>query len=122
MHQAYIEAHPTDSKLSSAMVAQLAANDGRTADAIAAVNACPGLAHQPATVATLAALLDATADTDAAMTVFESAAAHWAGEAASATVSGARRCCVMCGRQCMLPYLTLVCVTRVPCCGCRARP
>lgn len=68
------------------MVAQLAANEGRAADAIAAVTACPSLAHQPATVATLAALLDASADTEAAMGVFESAAAHWAGEAASATV------------------------------------
>lgn len=67
------------------MLAQLAADEGRVADAITAVNASPALAHQPATVAALTSLMDSTGDASGAFDVFHGAAAHWG---AAATADG----------------------------------
>lgn len=75
--QAFVTENPTSSALSSAMLAQLAADEGRVADAITAVNASPALAHQPATVAALTSLMDSTGDASGAFDVFHGAAAHW---------------------------------------------
>ena len=63
--------------LCSAMLAQMAVESGRVADAVATVRACSSLAHQPSVVATLTAVLNEAGDTETALGVFEEAAAHW---------------------------------------------